>query len=93
MTDTRKDEVEQMLAVASDLLAQAKNEIADQSASEGIARTVSYSLSLLNVAMSALNSERIPGDTGHYYTQYDVMEENEYLQTLVLKAALEHEAA
>lgn len=93
MTDTRRNEVEQMLAVARDLLAQAKNEIATETASEGIARTVSYSLSLLNVAMSSLDSGRIPGDSGHYYTPYEVMEENEYLQTLVLKAALEHEAA
>lgn len=93
MTDTRKNEVEQMLAVARDLLAQAKNEIACEVASEGIARTVSYSLSLLNVAMLALDSGRIPGDSGRYYTPYEVMEENEYLQTLVLKAALEQEAA
>jgi hypothetical protein len=93
MTDIRRNEVEQMLAVARDLLAQAKNEIGSEVASQGLARTVSYSLALLNVAMSALDSGRIPGDTGRYYTPYEVMEENEYLQTLVLKAALEQEAA
>ena len=93
MTDTRKNEVEQMLAVARNLLVQAKDEIGTEAASQGIARTVSYSLSLLNVAMSALDSGRIPGDSGRYHTPYEVTEENEYLQTLVLKAALEHEAA
>jgi hypothetical protein len=93
MTDTRRNEVEQMLAIARDLLTQAQGEIGNDPATEGVGRTVSYSLSLLNVAMSSLDSGRIPGDTGHYYTPYDVMEENEYLQTLVLKAALEHEAA
>ncbi len=82
-----------MLAIARDLLTQAQGEIGKDPATAGVGRTVSYSLSLLNVAMTSLDSGRIPGDTGHYYTPYEVMEENEYLQTLVLKAALEHEAA
>jgi len=93
MTDTRRNEVEQMLAIASDLLAQATCEIGSDPARDGISRTISYSLSLLNVAMESMHSGRIPGDTGRYYTPYEVMEENEYLQTLVLRAALEAESA
>jgi len=93
MTDTRRNEVEQMLAIARDLLAQATREIGSDPPMEGISRTVSYSLSLLNVAMESMDSGRTPGDSGRYYTPYEVMEENEYLQTLVLKAALEAESA
>ncbi len=93
MTDTRRNELEQLLGIARDLLAQANGEIKHESDVQGLSRTVSYSLSLLNVAMSCLESGRIPGDQGHYYTPLDEMEDNEHLQSLVLKAALEHESA
>lgn len=93
MTDTRKNEVEQLLGIARDLLTQAEGEIKHEPDVQGLSRTVSYSLSLLNVAMSCLESGRIPGDRGHYYTPLDEMDENEHLQTLVLKAALEREDA
>ena len=88
MTETRKHELEDLLRMTRDLLTQARTELRDEPHVRGVERTLSYSLSLLNVAMSSFEQGRFPGDDAPYSTDFDEMEENERLQTLVLEAAL-----
>jgi len=89
MTETRKHELEDLLRMTRDLLTQARTELRDEPHVQGVERTLSYSLSLLNVAISSFQQGRIPGDDAPYHTGFDEMEENERLQTLVLAAALD----
>jgi hypothetical protein len=92
MTKKRRDGLEEMLAAAGSLLARASGEMEHDPNAEGLSRTVSYSLSLLNVAMSSLKPEGVRSER-RYCTPLDVMQENERLQTLVLRAALQQNAA
>src|SRR5690348_11581691 len=89
MTETRKHELEDLLRMTRDLLAQARSELRDEPHGQEVDRTLSYSLSLLNVAISSFKQGRIPGDDAPYSTDFDEMEENDRLQTLVLEAALD----
>ena len=89
MTETRKHELESLLRMTRDLLTQARAELREEPHVQGVELTLSYSLALLNVAMSSFEQGRIPGDDAPYYTDFDEMEENERLQTLVLEAALD----
>lgn len=93
MTEMRRNGLEEILGAARKLLAQASDEIKHDSHDQGLSRTISYSLSLLNAAMSRLDPAGIACGNSRYCTPLDVMEENERLQTLVLKAALEQRVA